>query len=71
MYLAQGITEEQYRAADLAMRERDFALRERQLLQQKSSDVWNVIGTIATIAVPLLTILGLETYFRIGRSKKR
>ena len=64
MYVAQGITEEEHRAADISIRRRQLALREAELRAAKRGSFWKTAASVASATVPLLTFLGLQQIFK-------
>ena len=67
MYIATGITEEEHRAQDIAIRREQLIMRERELKQSAKGDFWNAFASVVTVAIPLITFLGLQAMFKVSR----
>lgn len=64
MYVPVGITEEEHRDQDLAIRKEMLALKKTELERSQRQTFWSIAGTIASVGIPIATFLGLEAYFR-------
>ena len=71
MYLTSGLTEEEHREADLAIRKELLELRRQELASSKSDRFWTIMASVATIGIPIITFLGVSAWFRLGSGKSR
>ena len=60
MYVAAGITEEERRAEELALRRREIELYETEIKQRRTDTVLETAKTIATVAIPILAFVGVS-----------
>ncbi len=67
MYVPVGITEEEYRTQDLAIRKDLLELRRLEVAAAQKGRLWSALGTVAAIGIPIVTFLGLSAYFKVGK----
>ncbi len=59
-----GITEEEHREQDLAIGREMLSLKRTEIERARQQTFWSIMGTIASVGIPIATFLGLEAYFR-------
>jgi hypothetical protein len=67
-YIAQGLTEADYRRKSIEIQRRQIELAERQALK---STFWKDLATVASAVIPLVTFFGLKEYFAFKRRRKK
>ena len=65
-YISQGMTEEEFRDAELEIRKRELELQERAAIK---STFWKDLATVASALIPVVTFLGLQSYFQFKARK--
>ena len=60
MYIPVGITEEERRTEELALRRREIELYETEIQQRQTDTVLETAKTIATVAIPILAFVGVS-----------
>jgi hypothetical protein len=68
-YIAQGLSEDEFRSEYIALRKREVDLAE---YEASKSTFWKTAAQVATVAIPLFTFFGFKEYlgFRRRRRKK-
>lgn len=64
-YIAQGMDEDAYRDADIALRKQELLIREKEA----KSSFWTDLATVASALIPVVTFLGLQSYFQFKGRK--
>ncbi len=64
MYSPIGITTEEYRVRDLALRKELLELRRQEVAAAETGLWWNLLTAFVTVGIPLATFLGWQAYFR-------
>jgi hypothetical protein len=68
-YIATGMTPEEHRAESIRIQQELLELRKREIEQSKRSPFWELMTTLATVGIPVVTFLGMSHYFRVGGKK--
>ena len=59
-YVAQGMDEDAYRDADIALRKQELLIREKEA----KNSFWTNLATVASVMIPIVTFLGLQSRTR-------
>ena len=71
MYLAAGITEQEYRDSDIAIRKELLERRRREVDNAKNARLWSMLGSFAMVGIPIIGLLGISAWFRIRAKPRR
>lgn len=68
-YLPVGITEEEHRTEMLSLRRRELELKAEEVEARQGDKFWSAAGTVVSVVIPLVTFLGVASWFKIGKRK--